>query len=97
FLAEDDRSRLFLRPPAAFSVADDADLIGVALGATLYCPATRSTLARDVIRRSRAGALTIVVCLEDAVADGELPDAERNAIAQLRELGASGQPLPMLF
>ena len=97
FLADDDRERLFLRPPAPFSTADDVDLLGVALGATLYCPATRSTLARDVVRCFRAGALTMVICLEDSVADGELAAAEDNALTQLRELGASGQRLPMLF
>ncbi|HET6878150.1 MAG TPA: HpcH/HpaI aldolase/citrate lyase family protein [Jatrophihabitans sp.] len=97
FLADDDRKRLFLHPPAPFSVADDADLVGVALGATLYCPATRSTLARDVVRCFRAGALTMVICLEDSVADGYVAQAEVNAITQLRDLGASGQPLPMLF
>jgi citrate lyase beta subunit len=97
FLDADERSRLFLRDPEGFSVDDDPDLLGVALGATLYCPATRPALARDIIRRAALGVMSMVVCLEDSVADSELVAAERNAVSQLREVAQSGAKLPMLF
>jgi citrate lyase beta subunit len=97
FLDADERSRLFLRDPEGFSADDDPDLLGVALGATLYCPATRPALARDIIRRAALGVMSMVVCLEDSVPDGELVAAERNAVSQLREVAQSGAKLPMLF
>ncbi|MDT4929451.1 MAG: hypothetical protein QOF92_2318 [Pseudonocardiales bacterium] len=97
FLDADERSRLFVRDPEGFSVDDDPDLLGVALGATLYCPATRPALARDIIRRAALGVMSMVVCLEDSVPDSELVAAERNAVSQLREVAQSGAKLPMLF
>jgi citrate lyase beta subunit len=39
----------------------------------------------------------MVVCLEDSVADAELAAAERNAVAQLAELTAAPDELPMIF
>ncbi|MDQ2796750.1 MAG: HpcH/HpaI aldolase/citrate lyase family protein [Actinomycetota bacterium] len=97
FLAPAERDRLFLRAPEAFDVGDDPALLGVGLGATLYCPATRPALALDVIRRAAHGVMSIVVCLEDSVPDRELEVAERNTVAQLRELGGTGAQLPMIF
>jgi citrate lyase beta subunit len=97
FLGPDERDRLFLRAPQEFSVDADPERIGVALGATLYCPATRPQLARDIIRRAALGVMSIVVCLEDSVPDDELDAAERNAVAQLRQLADSGADLPLIF
>jgi citrate lyase beta subunit len=97
FLGTDDRQRLFVRPPEPFTAADDMDRLGTALGATLYCPATRPQLARDIVKRAAQGVLSVVVCLEDSVADCDLVAAEHNAVAQLRELGASGVAVPMIF
>jgi citrate lyase beta subunit len=97
FLGADERRRLFAREPEPFSVADEPERLGIALGATLYCPATRPNLAADIRRQAAQGVLSVVVCLEDAVPDPELAGAERNVVAQLRELGAAGPELPMVF
>lgn len=97
FLTDGDRDRLFLCPPETFSNVDDAELLGVALGATLYCPATRPNLAADIVRRAAEGVQSVVVCLEDSVADAELDAAERNAVGQLRHLGEVGASVPMIF
>ncbi|MGI8677131.1 MAG: HpcH/HpaI aldolase/citrate lyase family protein [Jatrophihabitans sp.] len=97
FLAPYESDRLFLRAPEAFSVDAEPHLLGVGLGATLYCPATRPALARDIVKRAAHGVMSIVVCLEDSVPDTEVQAAERNAIAQLRELGGSEASLPMIF
>jgi citrate lyase beta subunit len=97
FLQPSVRDRLFARPPRSFADEDDSERLGVALGATLYCPATRPRLADDIRRRAAEGVVSLVVCLEDSVADADLADAERNAIAQLKELAASGAGLPMIF
>jgi citrate lyase beta subunit len=97
FLSETDRQRLFLRPPEDFRPVDDPTLLGAALGGTLYCPATRPNLARDLVRRAAEGLMSAVVCLEDAVPDSRLAEAEANAVAQLRLLAATTEPLPMIF
>jgi citrate lyase beta subunit len=97
FLGRDDRDRLFVRPPEAFTAEADPDRLGVCLGATLYCPATRPHLARDIVRRAAQGVLSIVVCLEDSVPDAQLAAAEHNAVTQLREVSESGASLPMIF
>jgi citrate lyase beta subunit len=56
----------------------------------LYMPATRTALAADIARQRANGVLSVVVCLEDGVADDDLPAAEDNLVAQLR----SGGPPP---
>ena len=97
FLDPADRARLFVREPLEFTAGAEPERIGVALGATLYCPATRPRLAEDIRRRAAAGVVSVVVCLEDAVADEHLLDAERNAIEQLRRLAERGGERPLVF
>jgi citrate lyase beta subunit len=97
FLPPAERDRLFVRPPEPFAVDAEPERVGVGLGATLYCPATRPNLAVDIARRAARGVVSVVVCLEDSVPDAELAEAERNAVDQLRQLSTSGAPAPMLF
>ena len=52
FLDDSDRDRLFHRPPERFDVRADRTFLATALGATLYCPATRPKLADDLARRA---------------------------------------------
>jgi citrate lyase beta subunit len=97
FLAAAERARLFARSPQPFGPGDAPGRVGTALGATLYCPATRPQLAADILRRAAQGVVSMVICLEDAVADADLAGAEANAVAQLRELAAHRDRLPMIF
>jgi citrate lyase beta subunit len=97
FLGQEDRDRLFHQAPKPFRVDEDLDRLGVGLGATLYCPATRPRLADDIARRAAQGVVTMVVCLEDSVPDAELAAAERNIVEQLRQLAESAAPAPMIF
>jgi citrate lyase beta subunit len=97
FLSPADRQRLFFRAPQEFGVADDPNLLAVALGATLYSPATRPTLAADLARRAAQGVMSAVVCLEDAIEDADLAVAEKNAVAQLRAHAESGAQSPLVF
>ena len=97
FLGADERERLFLRAPEPFGTDEDATTIGAALGATLYCPASRPNLARDIVRRAANGVVSMVVCLEDSVPDHDVAGAEQNLISQLRTLARSAEPVPMIF
>ena len=72
----------------------------MALGATLYSPATRPVLADDVLRSARRGVKSMVLCLEDAIGDDEVEAAEANLVAQLRLLHGTvgdGPEVPLLF
>lgn len=92
------RKHLFYRHPRPFGRHDDPDVLAVALGATLYCPATRPALAADIERAARRGVMSMVVCLEDAIADDEVEAGEANLVAHLRALHtASGAEVPLLF
>jgi citrate lyase beta subunit len=97
FLDAADRQRLFLRAPETFSASADLELLSVALGATLYSPASRPALARDIARRAGEGVVSVVACLEDAVPDAEVPAAERNVVAQLRQVAEHAGATPLVF
>src|SRR5512139_478928 len=92
------RKRLFFRQPRGFFRTDDPQILAVALGATLYSPATRPHLADDIAKSADRGLTSMVVCLEDAVPDGEVAAAEENAVRQVRRVHAEQrQDGPLLF
>ncbi|MFS2293018.1 MAG: HpcH/HpaI aldolase/citrate lyase family protein [Actinomadura sp.] len=94
------RKHLFYRHPRPFDRHDDPAVLAVALGATLYSPATRPFLADDVLRSARRGVKSMVLCLEDAIGDDEVEAAEANLVAQLRLLHGTvgdGPEVPLLF
>ena len=97
FLSEADRQRLFFRPPQPFSARDDLNVLGMALGATLYSPATRPSLVADLAKRVSQGVVSTVICLEDSIPDQAVAAAEQNVIAQLRAYAESGAPRPLVF
>ncbi|MBC2874055.1 MULTISPECIES: HpcH/HpaI aldolase/citrate lyase family protein [Streptomyces] len=97
-LAPEVRNGLFHREPAEFGVDSPARTLAVALGATLYSPATRTALARDVLKQAGQGVVSMVLCLEDSIADGEVADAEENLVRQFAELAAApADRVPLLF
>ncbi|GAA2458852.1 HpcH/HpaI aldolase/citrate lyase family protein [Actinomadura vinacea] len=91
------RKHLFYRHPRAFDRHDDPSLLAVALGATLYCPAIRPALAADVAKAARRGVASMVLCLEDSVADEDVAAAEANLVAQLERVHTAGTQAPLLF
>lgn len=97
FLDDADRTRLFHREPESFDAAADPRLLATALGATLYSPATRPKLADDIARQRALGMTSVVVCLEDAIPDDRVTQAERNAVAQLRLLASTNPDGPLIF
>ncbi len=97
FLDDDDRGRLFLIAPESFDACSEREFLGVALGATLYSPATRPKLADDIARRARQGVTSMVVCLEDSIPDHALVEGERNAIKQLRHYAGTAPDGPLVF
>ncbi|MEU9201398.1 HpcH/HpaI aldolase/citrate lyase family protein [Streptomyces sp. NPDC048332] len=91
------RGDLFFREPCDFDAGSPAPVLAVALGATLYSPATRPRLADDVIKQARRGVVSMVLCLEDSIEDSEVPGAEENLVRQFADLAERGDGLPLLF
>ncbi|UEA85594.1 HpcH/HpaI aldolase/citrate lyase family protein [Tsukamurella paurometabola] len=88
---------MFHRAPRAFGRATPREHLAHALGATLYVPATRAELAATIRRRRDEGVLSMVIDLEDAVADDAVDRAVDAATAALVELAADPDALPLLF
>ncbi|MFE9253685.1 HpcH/HpaI aldolase/citrate lyase family protein [Streptomyces sp. NPDC006879] len=96
-IASTVRRDLFHREPSEFSAASPLRTLAVALGATLYSPALRPRLAEDVVKQAANGVVSMVLCLEDSISDGEVAEAEDNLVRQFADLDASGGELPLLF
>lgn len=97
-LGEEQVDALFHRTPERIDPSADIATLAMSLGATLYIPADRPTLAEDIRRRHAYGVMSVVVCLEDSIRDAAVPAAERNAVEQLRRFAAShGTDSPLIF
>lgn len=97
FLAGAERRRLFAHEPEPFDATSERTSVASALGATLYCPATRTDLAADLARQAADGVVSMVACLEDAIADTDVTAAETHLADQLRRAAQAKGALPLLF
>ncbi len=91
------RKDLFHQEPAEFTGASPSHVLAAALGATLYSPATRPTLAADIRKQAGRGVVSMVLCLEDSISDGDVAGAEENLVRHFTELDADSAELPLLF
>ncbi|MEU4086513.1 HpcH/HpaI aldolase/citrate lyase family protein [Streptomyces aureus] len=95
----EERQRLFHREPGVFTSDSPASVLAAALGATLYSPATRPTLADDIVKQTTRGVVSMVLCLEDSIDDAEVTGAEENLVRQFTDLASRPEAgeLPLLF
>ncbi|MEV8591657.1 HpcH/HpaI aldolase/citrate lyase family protein [Streptomyces sp. NPDC052012] len=97
-IAPEVRKRLFFQEPGVFTPDSPARLLSVALGATLYSPATRPRLADDIVKQARRGVVSMVLCLEDSIDDADVCAGEENLVRQFTDLaGRPDADLPLLF
>ncbi|MFZ3570778.1 HpcH/HpaI aldolase/citrate lyase family protein [Streptomyces sp. BH097] len=99
-IAPEVRERLFHEEPRDFTADSPPHMLAAALGATLYSPATRLQLADDVLKQAGRGVVSMVLCLEDSIHDGEVQGAEENLVRQFADLarrGTEGAEPPLLF
>ncbi|NIZ92684.1 HpcH/HpaI aldolase/citrate lyase family protein [Kineococcus rubinsiae] len=100
-LSPEQLERLFCVPPRPVDLTAGRDQLAVALGATIYCPATRQRLAGDLLRLARRGSVSAVACLEDSVPDDRVAEAEEILVRELTGLartpGWREDPPLMLF
>lgn len=97
YLSQADLNRYFQHQPEPIDPDGPAEDLAVALGATLYTPATREGLDHVVVRQAERGATSMVLCLEDAVPDDLLAEAEQNLVQSLQALHERPRQTPLLF
>lgn len=81
-----NKESIFFQPPRAVHRRSEQGLLAYALGATLYMPATRLNLVHDLLTQKEKGCSSSVICLEDAIGDHEVRDAEENLLKHLKAL-----------
>ncbi|MCY0935241.1 HpcH/HpaI aldolase/citrate lyase family protein [Streptomyces sp. H34-S4] len=91
------RKDLFHQEPAEFTATSPAATLAAALGATLYSPATRPQLARDIRKQAALGVVSMVLCLEDSISDADVVGGEENLVRQFAALHEDPAELPLLF
>ncbi|MFB7335894.1 HpcH/HpaI aldolase/citrate lyase family protein [Streptomyces adustus] len=97
-IAPEVRKRLFVQEPCEFTTDSPARLLSAALGATLYSPAIRPKLADDIVKQAERGVVSMVLCLEDSIADADVEEGEANLVRQFADLDARADlDLPLLF
>lgn len=96
-LGGDATRELFFATPEPFSDRDDRDVLAIALGATLYVPATRPDLVGTIERRARDGVRSMVLDLEDAIGDHEVESAIADTVRALDDLAATPAAHALLF
>lgn len=90
--------------PVTFDKNSAKDILAYALGATLYIPAIKENFASSIMRLAKKGLISAVLCLEDAIADDQVEQAEKNLVLQLSELHdciqqgiVKQEDIPLLF
>jgi len=86
YLSSEEKKKLFYQEPISFSKDITKEQLAYALGATLYTPGTKNTIAVDIAAKKHEGATSIVLCLEDSISDGDVKLAEQNVVIQMQLL-----------
>lgn len=78
------------------------ELSAYSLGATLYMPATRIDIVDTIVTGKIAGLRSLVICLEDAVSEQDMPFAMNNLKGMLNALSEAKQRInyvewPLVF
>jgi citrate lyase beta subunit len=104
YLTSEQENDIFHYLPTKFSNRDDKELLAYAVGAALYMPALRTTIAEDIATRKIRGLVSIVIDLEDAVGDNQVHLAEQTLCETLYKLEmylhngtVSHEVLPLIF
>lgn len=100
----EEEEAVFFSAPTPFDHTTERELLAYAVGAALYCPATRQTISEDILNRKHEGLTTMVIDLEDAVGDHLVEMAEESLLQQIFRLSSflkigslSRDHLPLLF
>ena len=103
-LYEKELDSLFFIKPSKFNKHTNQTILSYALGATLYMPATRENIHQELLSKKHNGLASMVICLEDSIADHEVDIAEMQLVSELDHLHRaiingylSEDDLPLIF
>jgi len=104
YLTNESRATTFFKVPESFNKETPRGILSHALGAMLYMPGTRESIASDIISRKNIGLASTVFCLEDSIGDSQVLFAENNIAQQVKKIhkGLGDQEieeadLPLIF
>ena len=69
----------FVKEPEEFDKYTEREMLQYCLGATMYMPGMKD-FTKAILTKKNPGLTTMVMCFEDAIKEGEVEQAEENAI-----------------
>ncbi len=78
--------RFFIKNQKYITAASDKELIAHSLGATLYIPANHEKLSKKIADQMNVGVVSMVICLEDAIGDNQIEEAQRMLCEELEQI-----------
>lgn len=99
-----EKSDFFNQPPTVFTKNSSKTILRYCVGAALYMPAIRETIAQEIINSKHVSCTSIVLDLEDALGDLQVEQGEQQLIITLMQLKKAVEDrnlliekLPLLF
>lgn len=77
YLTQKQQEQLFEKLPSSFTKDTDKEMLGLALGALLYMPATQNFLEK-ILHKEYEGLTSFVMCFEDAIKEDEIEAGYEN-------------------
>jgi citrate lyase beta subunit len=85
-LISDGSNEIFHQLPMEFNKYSDKNILRYCVGAALYMPATRQTIAQEIIARKHPACTTIILDLEDALGNLQVAEGEEQLYQTLTEI-----------
>lgn len=103
-VSEKEIREFFHIPPSDFSKRLERKKLGMAMGAALYLPGSMPNFSVKLNNKNLKNLTSTIICLEDAVSDSELLEAELNVVNELKLIEQNDQnglidtnEIPLLF
>ncbi|MGI6120305.1 MAG: HpcH/HpaI aldolase/citrate lyase family protein [Desulfosporosinus sp.] len=85
-MTKEEREAIFFKEPEPFDKHTPRAVLAYALGALLYMPGIRESIAKDIISKKNTGLVSTAFCLEDSIGDAVVPIAEENLTTQVKRI-----------
>ncbi|WP_277585300.1 HpcH/HpaI aldolase/citrate lyase family protein [Psychrobacillus antarcticus] len=100
-VSEKEIRQFFHIPPSDFSRNMERKKLGMAMGAALYLPGSMPNFTYKLSNKSLKNLTSVIICLEDAISDSDLIEAELNVVKELKSIEQNGlidtNEIPLLF
>ncbi|MEK3979044.1 HpcH/HpaI aldolase/citrate lyase family protein [Psychrobacillus sp. FSL K6-2836] len=103
-VSEKEIREFFHIPPSDFSKNLERKKLGMAMGAALYLPGSMPNFSVKLNNKNLKNLTSTIICLEDAVSDSELLEAELNVVNEFKFIEQNDQnglidtnEIPLLF